>query len=131
MHEHLSCTLSRLSSSEPITIVRVSECLRGLHPIHLYRFRTRLTDVPFAVSGNASADGTKRHRTGELISCPELGDLRTPVEGLKEPTRGTGLDPMETSPIRPRCNAAIALGCCAVYFERAFVSRGDLISLLA
>src|SRR5262245_33177673 len=83
MHEHLSCTLSRLSSFEPIAIVRVSECLRGLHPIHLYWFRTRMTDVPFAVSSNASADGSKRHRTGELISCPELGELRTPLKALR------------------------------------------------
>ena len=30
--------------------------LPGLHPIHLYWFRTRMTDVPFAaVSGDASA----------------------------------------------------------------------------
>jgi hypothetical protein len=29
--------------------------LSGLHPLHLYWFRTRMTDVPFsAVSGNAS-----------------------------------------------------------------------------
>ena len=55
-HKHLSCTLSRLSSSEPVAIVRVSECLPGLHPIHLYWFRTRMTDVSFAaVSGDASA----------------------------------------------------------------------------
>src|SRR6476620_3614887 len=56
MHKHLSCTLSRLSSSEPVEIVRVSGCLPGLHPIHLYWFRTRMTDVPFAtVSDDASA----------------------------------------------------------------------------
>src|SRR5262249_44609829 len=41
-NKRLSCTLSRLSSSEPGAIVRVSECLPGLHPIHL--FRTRMTD---------------------------------------------------------------------------------------
>ena len=46
MHEHLSCSLSRLSSSEPVAIVRVSGCLPGLHPIRLYWFRTRMTDVP-------------------------------------------------------------------------------------
>ena len=44
MHKHLSCTLSRLSSSEQVTVVRVSGCLPGLHPIHLYWFRTRMTD---------------------------------------------------------------------------------------
>ena len=55
MHKHLSCTLSRLSSSEPVAIVRVSGCLPGLHPIHLYWFRTWMTDVPFvAVRGDAS-----------------------------------------------------------------------------
>src|SRR5262245_6425376 len=85
MHEHLSRTLSRLSSSEPIAIVRVSERLRGLYPIHLYWFRTRMTDVPFDGSGNASADGSKRHRTGELISCPELGELRTPIKAPRSP----------------------------------------------
>ena len=42
-----------------------------------------MTDVPFAVSSNASADGSKRHRTGELISCPELGELRTPLKALR------------------------------------------------
>jgi hypothetical protein len=56
MHKHLSCTLSRLSSSEPVTIVRMSGCLPGLHPIHLYWFRTRMTDVPCAaVSDDALA----------------------------------------------------------------------------
>src|SRR5262245_27717685 len=56
MHKHLSCTLSRLSSSEPVAIVRMSGSLPGLYPIHLYWFRTRMTDVPFAaVSGDASA----------------------------------------------------------------------------
>src|SRR4249919_3155952 len=46
MHKYLPCTLSRLSSPEPGAIVRVSGCLPGLHPIHLYRFG--MTDVPFA-----------------------------------------------------------------------------------
>jgi hypothetical protein len=56
MHKHLSCTLSRLSSSGPVAMVRVSGSLPGLHPIRLYWFRTRMTDVPFAaVSGDASA----------------------------------------------------------------------------
>jgi hypothetical protein len=54
MPRHLPCTLSRLSSSEPSAIVPMSGCLPGLHPIHLYRFRTGMTDVPFAaVSGDA------------------------------------------------------------------------------
>src|SRR5262245_8547705 len=53
MHKHLSCALSRLSSSEAVAIVRVSGCLPGLHPIHLYWLRTRMTAVPFAaVSGD-------------------------------------------------------------------------------
>src|ERR1700751_1929434 len=43
MHEYLSCTLSRLSSSEQVAIVRVSGCLPGLHPIHLYWFRSRMS----------------------------------------------------------------------------------------
>src|SRR5262249_28628709 len=56
MHKHLPCTLSRLSSSEPGAIVPMSGCLPGLHPIHLYWFRTGMTDVPFAaVSGDALA----------------------------------------------------------------------------
>ena len=54
MHKHLPCTLSRLSSSEPSAIVPMSGCLPGLHPIHLYWFRTGMTVVPFAtVSGDA------------------------------------------------------------------------------
>src|SRR6478752_5627518 len=44
MHKYLSGTISRLSSSEPVVIIRVSGCLPGLHPIHLYWFRTRMTD---------------------------------------------------------------------------------------
>src|SRR5262245_24934986 len=43
MHKYLSCTLSRLSSSEPVAIVPVSECLPGLHSIHLHWFGTRMT----------------------------------------------------------------------------------------
>ena len=31
-----------------VTVVQVSGCLPGLHPIHLYWFGTRMTDVPFA-----------------------------------------------------------------------------------
>jgi hypothetical protein len=42
--------------SPSIGTLRVSGCLPGLHPIHLYWFRTRMTDVPFAtVSDDASA----------------------------------------------------------------------------
>jgi hypothetical protein len=33
LHEHLSCTLSRLSSSKPVAIVGVSGHLPRLHPI--------------------------------------------------------------------------------------------------
>ncbi len=55
MHKHLSCTLSRLSSSEPVAKVRVSGCLPGLHPIHLYWFRTWMTDVPFGANGGGQA----------------------------------------------------------------------------
>src|ERR1700724_1568986 len=56
MHEHLPCTLSRLSSCEPGAIVPVSGCLPGLHPIRLYWFRTGVTDVPCAaVSGEPLA----------------------------------------------------------------------------
>ena len=43
MHKHLPCTLSRLSSSKTVTIVRVSGCLPRLHTIRLYWFRTRMT----------------------------------------------------------------------------------------
>ena len=32
-----------------------------------------MNDVPFAVSGNASTDGTKRHRTGEVDLMPRIG----------------------------------------------------------
>src|SRR6476659_114902 len=46
MQENLSCTLSQLSSSEPVAIVRVSGCLPGLHSIHLHRLRPRLTGAP-------------------------------------------------------------------------------------
>ena len=54
MHEHLPCTLSRLSSSEPVANLRVPERLPGLHPIHLHWLRARMTDAPFAaVSGSA------------------------------------------------------------------------------
>src|SRR5262249_28300845 len=56
MHKHLPCTLSRLSSSAPGAIVPMSGCLPGLHPVHLYWFRTGMTDVPFAaISGDALA----------------------------------------------------------------------------
>src|SRR5262245_42419427 len=44
MYKCLSCTLWRLSSSETVTIVRVSERLPGLHSLHLYWFRTGMTD---------------------------------------------------------------------------------------
>src|SRR5438445_10916291 len=54
MHTHLPCTLSRLSSSEPGAIVPVSGCLPGLHPIQLYGFRARMTDVPFAAVSAAA-----------------------------------------------------------------------------
>src|SRR4029077_14480165 len=47
MHKYLSCTISRLPVPEAAAILRVSGCLPGLHPIHLYWFRTRMTDVPF------------------------------------------------------------------------------------
>jgi len=42
-----------------------------------------MTDVPFAASSNASADSTERHRTSELISWPELGELRAPTKALR------------------------------------------------
>jgi hypothetical protein len=48
MHKHLSRTLSRLSSSEPVAVVRVSECLPGLHPIYLYWSGTGMNAVPSA-----------------------------------------------------------------------------------
>jgi hypothetical protein len=39
-----------------VPLVRVSGCSPGLRPIHLYWFRTRMTDVPFAaVTGDAGA----------------------------------------------------------------------------
>jgi len=44
MHEHVPCTLSGLSSSGSVAILRVSECLSGLHQIRLYRFRAGMTD---------------------------------------------------------------------------------------
>ena len=47
MHKRVSCALSRLSSSESATILRVSGCLSGLHPIHLYWPRTGMTDPGF------------------------------------------------------------------------------------
>src|SRR5215469_8469856 len=54
MHKYLSCTISRLRSSEADTIVRMSVHLPGLHPIHLHRFRTGIIEVPFgAVSDGA------------------------------------------------------------------------------
>jgi hypothetical protein len=46
MHKHLSCSLSRLSSLESAAIVRVLECLPGLHPIHLHSFGAWMIDVP-------------------------------------------------------------------------------------
>ena len=50
MHKYLPSTLSRLPSSETIAIVRVSGCLPGLHPIHLYRLRTGMTAAPLTTS---------------------------------------------------------------------------------
>jgi hypothetical protein len=67
MHKHLSCTLPRLSSPEPVAIVRVSGCLPGLHPIDLYWFRIRMIDLPFfAISGNASPDLSIPDRIDDL-----------------------------------------------------------------
>src|SRR6476660_6329590 len=68
MHKYLSRTISRLSSSEPVVIVRVSGCLPGLHPIHLYWFRTRMTDVPL--------DGTARLNVRLRQTRPANGHYR-------------------------------------------------------
>jgi hypothetical protein len=56
MHQRLSCALSRLPAHEPVAVGRVPGCLPGLHPIHLYGFRTGLTQLRVAaISGAASA----------------------------------------------------------------------------
>jgi hypothetical protein len=61
MHKHLSCTLSQLSSSKPSAIVRVSECLPGLHPI-------RMTDEPFAAASGYAATREASPRVGDGAS---------------------------------------------------------------
>src|SRR6516162_1964520 len=48
MHKYLSCSISRLPSSEAVAIFRVSECLPGLHPIYLHWFGTEMTGAAFA-----------------------------------------------------------------------------------
>src|SRR5690349_1296510 len=58
MHKRLSCTVSRLSSSEPIAVVGVSRCLPGLQPIQLYWLGTGITELPFP------ADSSCRNYTG-------------------------------------------------------------------
>ena len=67
MHQHLSCALSRLSSSEPDTILRVSGRLPGLHPIHLHRFRTGMRDAPrrcaLRISAGEGTDSISAKRT--------------------------------------------------------------------
>ena len=56
---------------EPVAIVRVSGCLPGLHPIHLYWFRTRMTDVPFAAAGFAGASAAQEiQRASASVGCP-------------------------------------------------------------
>jgi hypothetical protein len=87
MHQHLSCALSRLSSSESDTIVRMSGCLPGLYPIHLHRFRTGMTDVNFvAVSGNAAPNlslqvllmtASRSDRMMLRCTSPDVGTWRT------------------------------------------------------
>ena len=62
-------TLSRLSSSAPVAIVRVSGRLPGLHPIHLYWFRTWMTDSASALLVCpllAQSGHPKLHRTRPL-----------------------------------------------------------------
>ena len=87
MHKHLSCTLSRLSSSEPVAIIRVSWCLPGLHPIHLYWFRTGMTDVllprqrplrPLHPSKTAAAST----RSNQMISACMIPDVEDFVAKL-------------------------------------------------
>src|SRR5262245_57982121 len=68
MHKHLSCSLSRLSASEPVAIVRVQGCLPGLHPIHLYWFGTRMTDVSRQCSAN-SGHQCRRDDRGRWMSA--------------------------------------------------------------
>src|SRR5215471_5195207 len=46
MHKYLSCSISRLPSSEAVAIFRVSECLPGLHPIYLHWFGTGMNEPP-------------------------------------------------------------------------------------
>ena len=68
MPKHMSCTLPRLSSPEPIAIVRVSGCLPGLYPLRMYGFedrdnrRTRLRRVGDGLMGAAWIDS--RSATG-------------------------------------------------------------------
>src|SRR5579862_8318801 len=53
MHDRLPRALSRLSSSEPVAVVRVSRDLPGLHPLLLHRLRagmTVATDVSFSLT---------------------------------------------------------------------------------
>src|SRR5262245_50774152 len=103
LHKHLPCALSRLSSSEPGAIVPMSGCLPGLHPIHLYWFRTGMIDVPFAaVSGDALAAYSGR-------PAPSRFDLTlrgcvTAIGGVVPFTssRPRRIASCKTSPLRPR-----------------------------
>jgi hypothetical protein len=48
----------------------------------------------------------KRHRTGELISCPELGEVRTPIKALGNPDTRPPLTDSRRSASGLVCNGA-------------------------
>jgi hypothetical protein len=62
MQEHLSRTLSRLSSLEPAATVRVPRCLPGLHSIHLYRSRPGITKVASSTDSAQICEMSRQRR---------------------------------------------------------------------
>src|SRR5712692_7048467 len=87
MHKYLSCAISRLPVLEANTILRVSERLPGLHPIHLYWFRTRMTGAPFAARRRPISAAVEIRIGGYFSRCHDPSQPRGGGFAFKLPTR--------------------------------------------
>src|SRR5215468_2841034 len=95
MHKDLSCTLSRLSSSEPVAIVPVSGCLPGLHTIHLHWFRTRMIDLTEHDQANIPANVL------ELPSRDQCSSARSALPSTKWVSKAAALNsPVQEPSVR-------------------------------
>jgi hypothetical protein len=118
MYKHLSCALPRLSSSEPVAVVRVSGCLPGL-----YLIPCGFDPAPAAVGGTPGAGApegagvldryhsTKRgcHGAGKRSRRgPAWGQGRAPTSGAQE--RGSGST--RSSPRRDRTASRLVVRRC-------------------